>query len=252
MNCPGPDDILMTALGRPTSESVSSHIAGCATCRAHVTELRESMGALASGSVATPANGHIDHDVIALLAEGAYSKVSAEELAHIADCDACRSDLALLVRTLEHDAVRAEIRSLEPQQTLRARPEIPFRFVGGLAAAAAVAILLLGPDRAQMTQPPHREAAITTTVAPRIISPIEIASGGDSLRWTSIPQADLYRVRIWDSDGNVIWTTDTRDTTIASPAALLSGVRYMWEIDARTGWDRWVSSDLTAFTLRSP
>jgi hypothetical protein len=52
--------------------------------------------------------------------------------------------------------------------------------------------------------------------------------------------------------GEVAWSGETRDTVLALPAALArSGQEYLlWDVKARTGWDRWVMSDLVEITLR--
>jgi hypothetical protein len=97
----------------------------------------------------------------------------------------------------------------------------------------------------------HRETGAGPAV-PRIVAPSASLDPGDSLRWTGVAEADLYRVRVWDGEGTVVWTTDTRDTTAALPAQLRPGVQYMWDVSARTGWDRWVSSDIVELTLRTP
>lgn len=250
MKCPSPDDLMMAALGRTEAQSISDHIAGCASCSDRVNAIRESIGSLHAGS-RDPGTDHVSDDAIALLADGDTARLGDEDLAHVADCASCRARLVMLSQALDDDIVQAELRSLEPRLALNRSSRIPLRYVSGLAAAAAAAIVLLGPVRERTTQPTHREAAITTTAAPRIMSPTELSSPADSLRWTTLAQADLYRVRVWDSEGTLVWTADTRDTTIAIPADIRPGVQYLWELKARTGWDRWVASDLSALTLRS-
>jgi hypothetical protein len=244
-----PDEILFAAMGRADTDSSSAHIASCTTCRDRVDALRESIGVMHLTAVAGNSEDHVSDDVIASLADGDAGTVRREEIAHVAECEACRSRLALLARTLEDDSVKSELRPLEPRLSLNRSSRIPLRFVVGFAAAAA--IVVIGPLRDRNAPPVHREAAITATAAPRIISPAELTSPADSLRWTPLAQADLYRVRIWDSEGTVVWSAETRDTAIAIPAEIRPNVQYMWELDARTGWDRWVSSDLVALTLRS-
>lgn len=43
------------------------------------------------------------------------------------------------------------------------------------------------------------------------------AAANDSLRWTSVPGAELYRVQVWDREGNIVLAQDARDTTLARP-----------------------------------
>ena len=117
--------------------------------------------------------------------------------------------------------------------------------------------MIIGParerldrDRQAQAIEQHREPE-TGAPIPRIVSPAA-AAPGDSLRWTDVPQAEGYRVRIWDEDGRVVWTSETRSTAVILPAQLHPGLQYMWDVSARTGWDRWVSSDLAELTLRTP
>lgn len=211
--------------------------------------------------VASPSSDCLDDDALAALADGAeHSNSSVPRLAtaHVADCAHCRRRLAAVMRLIDDSAVRSELDALEPARRLAVRPGWRRRFTvpAGLAAAAAAAIVLLGPlrsgvttDETQNASGPRREAAITATTAPAIVSPVRLAERSDSLHWTSIAQADLYRVRVWDSAGVVVWTTETRATKAGLPQVLQSGITYLWDVSARTGWDRWVSSDLGEFTI---
>jgi len=128
---------------------------------------------------------------------------------------------------------------------------------GGMAVAAAATIMIVGVLRSgarehrQAVVEPSREVAITATIAPRIVSPVDAVGRVDSLRWTGVPEADLYRVQIWDTDGTVVWTIDTRSTAVEVPAVIHSRISYFWNVKARTGWDRWVSSDFVGFSVRS-
>jgi hypothetical protein len=243
--------LLLLALDRSEQDSISRHVSECHECRDKVIRIRELAGALHAEVGAAASTGHVSDDTIAMLADGETSTVGAEAMAHVADCSDCRSRLSKLSGILEDDSVKSELRALEPMLSQRRSSRSILPYLGGLAAAAAAAIVLLGPMRARNTEPVHRETAITTTAAPRILSPAQLSLPADSLRWTSLPQADLYRVRVWDTEGTVVSTVDTRDTTIAVPSEIQQGVQYMWEIKARTGWDRWVSSDLVELTLRS-
>jgi hypothetical protein len=120
-------------------------------------------------------------------------------------------------------------------------------------------IIVAGPDKlGSRTNGPavssetRREGTVTMTAPPRTLSPSAIGPD-DSLRWTSVTGADLYRVQVWDRQGNVVLSTDTRDTALVLPRPLTSkGASYLWEVKARTGWDRWVSSDFLELTVRAP
>jgi hypothetical protein len=221
------------------------------------TEFKQIISALRSGEPSMPVTQCLDDDVIALIADGYVDKADDKAIAHLSDCADCRARLVSVKTILGADEVKAELDS--PQLTLRRAPRRTWRastfgIAGTLAAAAVMTIVFLGPKfRPQGSAPVHRESAITTTTAPRIVSPSTAAAAGESLRWTSVPQADLYRVRVWDHDGTVVLGADTKDTTLALPSRLLkAGASYFWVVKARTGWDRWVSSDFVEFTAGVP
>ena len=100
----------------------------------------------------------------------------------------------------------------------------------------------------------YRERTLTTAAAPRIVGPLGPVASADSLRWTSVVGADLYRLTFWRPDGSVVWEGQTRDTVLALPAELArSGERtLLWDVKARTGWDRWVVSELVELRLGPP
>lgn len=257
--CPDPTELLDVALREPSGipDAISRHVETCVSCRQRIRDIRAA-GALIHSIPAAPASSDcLDDDGIAALAQGA--RPNADAIAHVADCAHCRTRLAAVARVTADASVRAEIQALQPRRRLSiprwTRRQLT---VSGIAAAAAVVIVLLGPMRAGLAGDqtdrnvePHRELANVATTAPGILAPVRSASFSDSLRWTGVPQADLYRVRIWNSEGTVVWTADTRGTTVALPHLLQPGIPYLWEVSARTGWDRWVSSNLAEFTMRA-
>jgi hypothetical protein len=210
-----------------------------------------------------PAAPCLNDDAVAMIAAGDVtdSAAHAEMIRHLSECSDCRKRLATVAHLLDDSEIAAEIDQLgDPQERGRfGRRRIYQISAAAMLAVAAVAILLVrpesfssrdavSPNAVQMS----REEAVSTVAAPRILSPATVASSTDSLRWTGVPQADLYRIRIWNRDGEIVWATDTRDTTLPMPAELArEGGTYLWEVKARTGWDRWVTSDFLEFTVRS-
>jgi len=200
-------------------------------------------------------NPHLDDDAIAAIVDGLDRDSHHEAIAHFSDCSECRARLAAVVNLLDDPLVAAEIDNLDARPTRR-RPAAYWTAGATLAAAAAITIIFVGPNklnrRADRTVAPsetRREATVTTTAPPRILSPSAITTN-DSLRWTSVPGADLYRVQVWDREGNVVASEDTRDTLLALPPKVArGGGSYLWEVKARTGWDRWVSSDFLDLTI---
>lgn len=198
----------------------------------------------------------LDDAAIAALVEGRAFDERQRAVRHAGECAYCRYRVAALARVSADPAVKKEIEALESDRRSVRSPRIGWKFIAttGLAAAAVLAILVEPTGTLRDRFIPrgdnvHRESAITTADAPRIISPSGTAREADVLRWTSVAGADMYRVRIWNQSGDVIWSTETRDTLASVPAAVERGVSYLWEVNARTGWDRWTSSEFVEFTI---
>jgi hypothetical protein len=259
MSCPAPVDLVERAFGGPVpaeDHPGAAHVSECAFCLGRVRVLRETASAFrwdAWTDVAPPTECLSDGD-IAAVAEGIGGEERGRWLAHLAACDACRGRLAGLRRLLRDVAVAAELERLEgasadaPARRLR-RPHLA---AAAALAAAVVGGVLLRPGAVpapsalyEESGTPHREAAITTTVAPRILGPVGPASAAESLVWTRVPHADRYRIRVFDREGTLAWDAHTSDTTLAIPAHLRGDTAnaYLWKVEARTGWDRWVASE---------
>jgi hypothetical protein len=259
MNCPGPADLVELAIrdgcqrGRPL---IAAHVRSCAFCTAQVRSLRDTAAELRRGATSGAAGARrcLTHEEIASTADGAGGDDGGERLAHLASCEACRGRLAALLRLVADDSVIVELARLEAPAggAARGRPTRPYLAAAAVLAAAVLAAVLVRPQTA-LTPPGtdpdgsrlHRESAITTTVAPRVLGPAGPAAAADSLVWTSVPHADRYRVRIFERDGTLRWDEQTSDTTLAMPAHLIDAGpnAYLWQVQARTGWDRWVASD---------
>lgn len=260
MSCPSTRDLLAVALGAdaPNQEAVVRHAANCAACQTEVARLWEVVDPLrAAAPAGADAGPHLDEAAIAALLDAPVPETHAASLAHLAACADCRSQFAAVAALLRDRAVAAEVARLEPSHGRRRTRMLPAG-AAALAAAAALAGLLLWPEAARVpvTEPAadgaaRREGVVTATVAPRILSPGELRAD-DSLRWTSVPRADLYRVTVWDRSGTVVWDGETRDTVLPLPPPLTRVDRgaWLWVVDARTGWDRWVSSELHELTIR--
>jgi hypothetical protein len=165
--------------------------------------------------------------------------VRREEIqSHLAVCAECRAEVA------------------EVGRLARALPDVHRGWVQRrvwlpvAAAAAAAVVLLIRPTPSAVE---HREGAVTTIMAPVPITPAGFADPGGALVWSSVPLAHAYRARVFDERGTVLWQRETTDTLTPIPASvdLRPGARYYWNVEARTGFDRGVTSDLTEFTVRS-
>jgi hypothetical protein len=199
--------------------------------------------------VSETSSPHLDDEVIARLVEGVAPPAHRDDVAHLNECSECRARVASVANLLEDSTVAAEIRNLDAHSTRR-RSAAYLTGGAALAAAAAITIVFVGQTKLNrgVNEPvasseTRREATVTTTAPPRILSPA-IIGAHDSLRWTSVPGADLYRIQVWDREGNVLVSEETRDTLLALPPKVArGGGSFLWEVKARTGWDRWVSSD---------
>lgn len=183
---------------------------------------------------------HLEPREVAAYIDGA---MKAEERAriqsHLATCAECRDEVS--------DAARI-IATLPRARAARWRVALP------AAGIAAMLLVFLWPraDRDNAV-PQHRESAVTTTVAPVIVAPIGPVSVADVFTWTSVPHASTYSVRVFDSDGSVIWQRETTDTVLIPPPAstIRAGRSYYWKVEARTGFERSTSTDLVEFSIRA-
>ena len=115
----------------------------------------------------------------------------------------------------------------------------PWRLPVGLAAAAALALLILWPRGTDDggTTPPHRAPTITAAAAPIALSPVGAVADAAPLRWAAVAGADRYRVTLFDAGGRVLYETQVADTVAALPdsIAIAPGRSYLWKVEARTG-----------------
>jgi len=66
-----------------------------------------------------------------------------------------------------------------------------------------------------------------------------------------VTRADRYRVTLFRADGSLLYQLELPDTAAPLPDSvpLPPGHRYLWKVEARTGWDRWTTSELVSFTV---
>lgn len=181
---------------------------------------------------------HLHPHLIAGFADGSLeASEHAAAAEHLAGCRACRDELAEVHRIL---------RTHRPHRR-------PWLVPAAGAAAAAVIILLVWPGMREPSGDQHltREPALTTTLAPQPIEPLDQVATADSVRWGSVPGAIRYRLTIFAADGDVVWQTSPADTAVAIPDSLglAPGDQYYWQIKAETGYGRWVESELVPFTV---
>ena len=181
------------------------------------------------------------HDVmdVAAYADGTMSPgARAKFESHLADCELCRREV------LEVVAIQRSAPPVHRRLLLR---------LGALAAAATLLFVLLPTRPSSTPDDTHRDPAVTVTVAPVAIEPFGQVADVESITWSSVPESARYRVQLFDAKGSVVWEGEANDTSILLPntVRLVSGEKYFWSVRAKTGWDRWVESALTEFTIWS-
>ena len=179
------------------------------------------------------------HDVASYVDRTASPGRQAGIVAHLARCADCRDEIADVSQVVAAPA-RGRRRALHVL----------------LPAAAAAALLLVWTGAERMPRRDavvHREEAVTLSAAPRLRAPLGAVAGPPVFVWTSVAYADRYRVRLHDRNGTNLWEHEGPDTTAAPPSSLvLAPGAYFWKVEAQTGFERWVSSDLAEFELRRP
>jgi hypothetical protein len=266
--CPPPAELLLYALQLTddrAARETAHHVSRCASCQATVTEIREVASALQpSGRPPAGSESCLDEMTVANVVDhGVDMSERPEIIAHLATCANCREQLQSVVRLIRDPSVAAEIGRIETPAA--ATVKRPWRLVGAgaLTAIAAAGAFMIGSGGPAVATLPmvavtdtetHREPSVTTTVAPSLIAPIGTMAAADTFRWTSVPRADRYRLTVFDREGRTVWEAEGSDTAMARPDSIARrvGTAYLWKVEARTGWDRWVASELVEFSAARP
>ena len=248
LTCPAPESLVPFALGGG-DHTIAQHVERCPTCRAEVERLREAadslrMAASADRRIETP--DCLEENAIADFVEGRLApEARTPVVAHLLTCARCRSLVRATGRLLADPALTPDVR----------RPWRRWSVPLGLAAAAAL-VLAFWPSSGDHRSPPPelREPPLTSTLAPSPIAPRASVGQVDRLVWSSVPHAERYRVRLYDSAGSAVWTVETADTSVALPdsVGLTPRATYFWKVEAQTEWRRWAASDLVEFRVGSP
>jgi hypothetical protein len=184
----------------------------------------------------------LDDDSIAGLADGTLDPaLRARVLPHLAGCIRCRTTLASVTRALAEPAVTRAIVATERG------PRRLYRIALPLAAAAVLLLLLRSPS----PQDGGHRGGIPVSNAPVPVSPVGPVAAANVLIWTRVIGADGYRVTLFDAEGRVAYETRATDTATSLPdsVVLVAGRPYLWKVEARTGFDRWITSELVEFSV---
>jgi len=168
--------------------------------------------------------GHPSPEQIAAYLSNALAPIERAAMeAHLARCRACRRQV-----TSAHALLRARPRSI--------------RWIG-LAAAAALALVLLRPWASRDTSaggPDIERARPAASAGSQAISALTppdgdtVAAAGARFSWRGPRPELLYHLTLTDPGGRAVWATETRDTTVVLPpnVHLVPGARYFWYVDA--------------------
>jgi hypothetical protein len=188
---------------------------------------------------------HLNDEEMAAFVDGGLrtdARERAEE--HLADCDDCR-------------ALMTAVRGNASPARLDRRVWV----VSGLAAAAAIALLLIPrpPGREEGTRTRDIEAVGRPAVGFAADAPADGATvRTDTLtfRWTPAGGAATYQLTLSAESGAMIWTSQTEATALALPdsvgARLEAGRPYYWQVDAVLPNLRSASTGLRRVIPQSP
>lgn len=188
----------------------------------------------------------LDDATLAALAEGALDAAArAVVLPHLATCARCRGIVASVVRSLADQDVAREVAAVH------GRGRRPLLRIALPAAAAAAILLAIALPRWADDSGRHRGPPSGTGQVPRPVSPVGTVQSATLLRWSSVAQADRYRVVLFNAGGRVLYEIQLADTLASLPDSvrLVVGEPYLWKVEARIGPDRWAASELVRFSI---
>ena len=175
---------------------------------------------------------------------------------HYLTCARCQSEVRLgaAIRSMLPEV--REALSDDGEESVAARPRFGGRAkigaIAGAVAAVLAGILLVKP--APVESPQHREVISETEIVPSVESPIGDVAAIVEFRWAPVTGAELYDITLFNETGDVLWQVESRETRAALPDSvrLDTGALYLWQVNARVGWDRWVSSEMVRFRVTEP
>jgi hypothetical protein len=166
--------------------------------------------------------GHLENGLVAAYVDGRLAAVELARVeAHLAECAECRQEVV---------AVRRLLRSRTRRWTWPA--------IAGLGIAATLLLVLSrSGDQGGPGRPPLRGDGSDGRDAPVAIAPVPnttIAPESIGFAWRGAGAAVSYRLTLTDERGDVVWSTQTPDTTVILPGSvrLMHGRAYYWYVDA--------------------
>jgi hypothetical protein len=224
-------------------------------------------------TTAGPRTDHPDDGTWEAMALGELPDLQRQGvLDHVSRC----ADCAPIYRGLKMLAEEAAIFDPAVSRIAARRPrQLPNRWVyGGLAAAAAVLLVLLRPVPRPVTSPPAGPSttAPSTTATPseetvrssRESAPVPreptgtLAGPPRVFRWTATAGGSRYRVEVFNRTGELLWASPpVEGTSVDWPASVpQTAGRYYWQIlalpDASRPLTAPAASPLVSFDIAAP
>src|SRR5262249_4921047 len=136
---------------------------------------------------------------------------------------------------------RAGVQSLAPQGSWLARVfttgtlrwAVP---AAGLAVAAIMVALLLGREKeAELQAHQGNSPVVYRSQEVQIVTPVgDVQHVPQSLQWQAFPETGMYRIDVMEVDKTVLWSTETKETSVEVPASLrvkmLPGKPILWRV----------------------
>lgn len=165
---------------------------------------------------------HIDAQTLAAFLDGGLeAPARSAVVAHLADCDQCRLEVAAVRGALAGDSPR------------RFRPA----WIAAAAAAVLAGVFFLGSlvrseaaDPGPILRNGDSEPASIVTVMPGDT----VAATDLRFVWQSIGDGATYTIRLMQTNGDVIWSEgQVRDTSRTVPADIILGPgdTYLWSVE---------------------
>jgi hypothetical protein len=261
MTCPSSSTLVACAFETDEVNDVArQHAASCALCASEIERLREAAALLARmdrpGNVTDTCLSEV---ALAQMASSHHGALHTDVVTHLAECTRCRTRFAGAVSALSSKEISSELTRLDAAP-LPLKPHAFGKHAGYAVLAAAIAGLIILPQLGRQStggqqRAPQdlrdRNATITMTTPPTILAPKGTVAAASVLTWTRVPGADEYSVTVFSDGGDVLFELQASDTSVAVPqqSTFPAGQRLLWKVRARTGFDRWVESDLVEFRV---
>lgn len=179
---------------------------------------------------------------------------------HLADCAFCVSQIAA-IHHFSKDLDVGTVPSIDRAVFERASALIkkkgrffllrePFRYAVAAMVVVGIGVGFLvlrnrtevaqfrggGASETTMTTSPPDESVVTSLL-PR-------------LEWKAIPNANSYRIILYEENGKMLWSTvtDATSTGVPSTVPMTKGNRYLWKVEAFFPDNSKLSSRLNVFT----